>query len=110
MNELLALLIAFAVGAAAYSVCAFAKHGTCNIGDLFTLLVLIFGLVIGIVLFVRVWVIARTHPLQLTSIEESAWTAVAAIVLCISSTQEIIVKFRQLFAKPVTPIKPEQDK
>ena len=43
-------------------------------------------------------------------IEESAWTAVAAIVLCISSTQEIIVKFRQLFVKPVTPIKPEQDK
>ena len=101
MNEKVILLIALAVGALVYSACAIAKHGNCNIGKLFTLMVLILGFFTGILLFVHVFALVRVNPRME---EDAVWNAVAGIVLCVSSAQEIVVKFRELFVKPVAPI------
>ena len=106
MNEKLILLIALGVGAVIYAVCAIMKHGNCNIGKLFTLMVLILGFVTGILLFTHVIGLVKSNP----RLEEDAvWSAVAGIVLCVSSFQEIVVKFRELFAKPAVPIRAEQE-
>jgi hypothetical protein len=105
VNENALLLISLAVGALTYSGCAIVKHGNCNLGKLFTLLVLLVGFFTGILLFVHVFAFVRANPKME---EDAVWSAVAGIVLCVSSAQEIVVKFRELFAKPVAPIKAEE--
>jgi hypothetical protein len=105
VNERLILLIVLGVVALCYAVCAIVIHGNCNIGKLFTLMVLILGFVTGIFLVAHVFALVKGNPRME---EDSVWTAVAGIVLCVSSLQEIVVKFRELFVKVVVPIKAQK--
>jgi hypothetical protein len=100
MNEGIAFLVAVAIGGLSYFSCAMFKHGNCNMGKLFTLLVVIVGFVTGILIFIHVFVLLRGTP---SHTEDAVWSAVAGIVLCFSSTQEVILMFRELFAKKVDP-------
>ncbi len=100
MNEGISFLVALAIGGLGYFCCAMFRHGICNMGKLFTLLVVIVGFVTGILIFVHVFVLLKGTP---SHTEDAVWSAVAGIVLCFSSSQEIILMFRELFAKKVDP-------
>jgi hypothetical protein len=105
MNEGMAFLVAVGVGGLCYFTCSMFRHGSCNMGKLFTLLVVVVGFVTGILIFVHVFVLLRGSNAHT---EDTVWSAVAGIVLCFSSTQEIILMFRELFSKRVQPTLVEQ--
>lgn len=100
MNEGMAFLVAVGVGGLCYFTCSLFRHGSCNMGKLFTLLVVVVGFVTGILIFVHVFLLLRGSRAHT---EDTVWSAVAGIVLCFSSTQEIILMFRELFSKRVQP-------
>lgn len=101
MNEGTVVLVLIAFIALTYFGCAMLKHGTCDIGKVFTLLILVVGAVTGVFLYVHAFAVFR----KLSWSEDAVWGAVAGIVLFIASLLQIIVMFRELFAKRVDPKK-----
>ncbi|MGO9591027.1 MAG: hypothetical protein ACLP3K_13400 [Candidatus Acidiferrales bacterium] len=101
MNEGIVLLVGIAIVALAYFACAMWKHHTCDIGKLFTLLIVVVGLITGVFLYVH----AFAAFLKASYSEDAVWGAVAGVVLFIASILQIIVMFRELFATRVDPIK-----
>ena len=100
MNEGIIILVGITIIGVAYFVCALTKHGTCDIGKVFTLLVVVIGLVTGVFLYLHAYT-----QLKNSFAEDAAWSAVAGFVLCLSSLLQIITMFRELFAKKVDPTK-----
>jgi hypothetical protein len=100
MSEGIIILSAIGVVGLAYFVCAMTKHGTFDIGKCFTLLVVVFSFVTGILIFVHAVVFLRTKS---SYYEDAVWSAIAGMVLCFWSAQQVIVMFRELFAKKVDP-------
>jgi hypothetical protein len=100
MNEGIIILVGIAIVGVAYFVCALMKHGTCDIGKVFTLLVVVVGLVTGIFLYVHAYSFLKT-----SYYEDAVWGAVAGFVLFLSSLLQIITMFREVFAAKVDPTK-----
>jgi hypothetical protein len=100
MNEGIIILVGIAIVGVAYFVCAVMKHGTCDIGKVFTLMVVVIGLVTGIFLYAHAYTFLRQ-----SFNEDAAWGAVAGFVLCLSSLLQIITMFRELLATKVDPTK-----
>jgi hypothetical protein len=100
MIEGIIILVSIAVIGLAYFACAIFKHGTCDIGRVFTLLVVVVGLVTGAFLYIHAYTF-----LKASFLEDAVWTAVAGIVLFISSGQQIVVMFRKQFVRRIDPLK-----
>ena len=103
MNLIMGIVIGTFGISTAYFVCATFKHGLCDMGKMFNLLVLIGSLVTGIYLCIH------AVELAIASLADGAWLGVAGTLLVWFSTQHIITMFRELFAKKVTPTKLEAD-
>jgi hypothetical protein len=101
MNEGIIILVGIAVIGLAYFVCAMWIHRTCDIGKVFTLLIVVIGLVTGVFLYVHAFVLF----LRSSYSEDAVWGAVAGFVLFIASLLQIVVIFRELFQKKVSPSK-----
>lgn len=106
MNEGIIILVFVAVVAVIYFGCAVYRHGTCDMGKCFTLLVVAVGFLTGIIIFLHAYLFLKA---KVPSYEDAVWSAIAVIVLCLSSTMQIITMFRELFAKKVDPLKAERD-
>ncbi len=101
MNEGIAILVGIAIIGLAYFVCAMWKHHTCDIGKIFTLLIVVIGLITGVFLYVHAFAVFLKGSYS----EDAVWGAVAGFVLVIASILQIIVMFRELFASRVDPLK-----
>jgi ABC-type thiamin/hydroxymethylpyrimidine transport system permease subunit len=103
MNQIIAILVGtFGIGLA-YFVCAMFKHGLCDMAKMFNLLIIIGSMVTGLYLCIH------AVELAIKSLADGAWLGVAGILLLVFSVQQIIIMFRELFAKKVTPTKLEAD-
>lgn len=102
MNEGIIILVFVAVIAVVYFGCALYRHGTCDMGKCFTLLVVAVGFITGIIIFLHAYHFLKA---KVSSYEDAVWSAIAGMVLCLSSTLQIVTMFRELFAKKVDPIK-----
>jgi hypothetical protein len=101
MNQVLAILIGTFVIGLAYFVCASLKHGMCDMGKLFNLLVIVGTMVTGIYLCIHAVVLARaTQP-------DGGWLGIAGFIVAVFSVQQTIIIFRELFAKRIDPTKVE---
>ncbi len=101
MNQIIAILVGvFGIGLA-YFVCAMLKHGTCDMGKMFNLLVIVGSMVTGIYLCIH------AVELAMKSLADGGWLGVAGILLVAFSFQQTVIMFRELFAKKVTPTKLE---
>jgi hypothetical protein len=100
MNQGIIILVAIAVLGAAYFICAILKHGTCDIGKVFTLTVVVIGLVTGVFLYVHAYAFLKN-----SYHEDAMWGAVAGFVLFIASLLQIITMFRELLVPKVDPTK-----
>jgi hypothetical protein len=98
MNEGIIIFVGITIVGVAYFLCALIKHGTCDIGKVFTLLVVVIGLVTGIFLYLHAYSL-----LKKSFAEDAAWGAVTGFVLFLYSLMQIITMFRELFAKKVNP-------
>src|SRR6266436_4271491 len=97
MNQIIAILVGvFGIGWA-YFVCALFKHGICDMGKMFNLLVIVGTMVTGIYLCIHAVELARK------SILDGGWLGVAGTLLVVFSFQQTVLMFRELFAKQVTP-------
>lgn len=84
-----------------FFICSHIKHGTCDMGKLFNLILVVFSFVTGIFLCVHAIELAKVnHP-------DAAWLGVAGFILTVFSAQQALNVFRELFAKKVTPTKVE---
>jgi len=101
MNEGIAILVAVAALGLAYFACAMWRHRTCDIGKLFTLLIVVVGLITGVFLYVHAFALF----LKATYSEDAVWGAVAGVVLFIASLVQIVTMFRELYARAVDPLK-----
>jgi hypothetical protein len=97
MNQLIAILVGTFMIGFAYFVCAMLRHGTCDMGKTFNLLVIVGSGVTGIYLCIHAVSLARKNE------ADGAWVGVAGIMLAVFSFQQIIIIFRELFAKKVEP-------
>jgi hypothetical protein len=101
MNQIIAILIGTFVIGLAYFVCASLKHGMCDMGKLFNLLVIVGTMVTGIYLCIHAVALARA------SFPDGGWLGVAGFILTMFSIQQTVIMFRELFAKKVEPKKLE---
>ncbi len=77
MNQIIAILVGtFGIGLA-YFLCALFKHGLCDMGKMFNLLVLIGSLVTGLYLCIH------AVSLAIASLADGAWLGVAGILLAV---------------------------
>ena len=101
MNQFVAILVGtFGIGMA-YFVCAMFKHGVCDMGKMFNLLIIVGSMVTGIYLCIH------AAALAVASLSDGAWLGVAGILVVMFSFQQTIFMFRELFAKKVMPTKLE---
>lgn len=101
MNQIIAILVGvFGIGLA-YFVCAMLKHGVCDMGKMFNLLVIVGTMVTGVYLCIHAVALARE------SLPDGGWLGVAGILLVVFSFQQTVIMFRELFATKVTPTKLE---
>jgi hypothetical protein len=101
MNQIIAILVGvFGIGFG-YFLCALFKHGICDMGKMFNLLVIVGTLVTGIYLCIH------AVALAIASLADGAWLGVAGTLLVVFSIQQTVIMFRELFAKKVTPTKLE---
>jgi hypothetical protein len=100
MNEGIVIVSVIGVVGVAYFLCAMTKHGTFDIGKCFTLLAVALSFVTGIFIFIHSVVFLRANP---SHYEDAVWSAIAGMVLCFWSAQQVIVMFRELYAKKVDP-------
>lgn len=103
MNEGIVILVVIAVLGLAYFACAIWKHRTCDIGKVFTLLIVAVGLITGIFLYSH----AFSLFLKVSYSEDVLWGGIAGLVLFLASFLQIIQMFRELFAQRVDPTKVE---
>ena|SRR5580704_11538748 len=99
MIEGISILVSIAVVGALYWICSMLKHDTCDMGKLFTVILAVVGLVTGCFLYVHAFAFLRTSK------EDAAWGGIAGFILTIYSLQQVVVTFRELFAKAVAPLK-----
>ena len=97
MNKVLAILIAVFLAGTAYFLCAIFRHGTCDMGKMFNLLVIVGSMVTGIYLCIH------AVALALASEFDGGWLGIAGFILAAFSIQQAIIIFRELFAKRVDP-------
>lgn len=97
MNPVIAAIGATFVIGVAYFICAMFKHGTCDIGKMFNLLVIVGSMVTGIYLCIHAWVLAKSSQ------PDGAWVGVAGLILAVFSLQQGVLIFRELFARRVQP-------
>ncbi len=101
MNQIIAILVGtFGIGLA-YFLCALFKHGLCDMGKMFNLLIIVGTMVTGIYLCIH------AVGLAIASLADGAWLGVAGTLLVFFSFQQTVIMFRELFAKKVTPTKLE---
>jgi hypothetical protein len=99
MNQAIAILACIFFVGLIYFVCSHIKHGTCDMGRLFNLVVVVISFVTGTFLCIHAIELAKvSHP-------DAAWVGVAGFILTVFSVQQAINMFRELFAKKVTPTK-----
>lgn len=101
MNLEIAILVGIFVIGLAYFVCAMLRHGLCDMGKLFSLLVIVFGMGTGM------YLCAHAVALAKTSQPDGAWVGIAGLLLVLFSVQQTVTMFRELFAKEVEPKKLE---
>jgi hypothetical protein len=103
MNQGVAILAGIFLVGLIFFVCSHFKHGTCDMGKLFNLMVVVISAVTGTFLCIHAFELAKvSHP-------DAAWVGLAGFVLTVFSVQQTINVFRELFAKRVTPTKLEAD-
>jgi hypothetical protein len=100
MNQGIAILIGIFVVGFSYFVCAHVRHGSCDMGKLFSVLVVVVSFVTGAYLCIHAVELALAGQK-----DDAAWVGVAAFVLTAFSCQQAIIMFRELFAKKVAPTK-----
>src|SRR5260370_30038391 len=97
MNQIIAILVGtFGIGLA-YFLCALFKHGLCDMGKMFNLLVLIGSFVTGLYLCIH------AVSLSTASLPDGAWLGVPGILLSRFTTQQTIIAFPASFAQKITP-------
>lgn len=97
MNLEIAILIGIFVIGLTYFVCAMVRHGTCDMGKLFSLLVIVFSMGTG------TYLCAHAVALSMASQPDGAWVGIAGLLLVLFSIQQTVTMFRELFAKKVEP-------
>ena len=101
MNQGIAILVGIFLVGLIFFVCSHLKHGTCDMGKLFNLVVVVISAVTGTYLCIHAIELAKvSHP-------DAAWVGVAGFILTVFSVQQAINVFRELFAKKVAPTKLE---
>jgi uncharacterized membrane protein len=103
MNQGIAILTGIFLVGLIFFICSHIKHGTCDMGKLFNLVVVVISFVTGIFLCIHAIEIARASQ------PDAAWVGVAGFILTVFSIKQAINAFRELFAKKVTPTKLEAD-
>src|SRR5260370_7437731 len=97
MNLIMGIVIGTFGISTAYFVCATFKHGLCDMGKMFNLLVLIGSLVTGIYLCIH------AVELAIASLADGAWLGVPRTLLVWFSPQHATPMFRKLFPKTIPP-------
>jgi len=95
MNQGIAILVGIFVIGLAYFVCAMFRHGTCDMGKLFRLLVIVFSMGTGI------YLCAHAVVLTIASQPDGAWVGIVGFLLVLISIQQTVTMFRELFTKKV---------
>lgn len=101
MNEGFIIIVFVAVVAVIYFVCSLFRHGNCDIGKCFTLLAGATGAILGVFLFLHALASVKAKA----PYEDALWTAIAGIILTISSCMQMVNMFREIFAKQVEPVR-----
>ena len=100
MNQVIVALVGIFVIGLVYFVCSHLKYGTCDMGKLFNLLVVVISFVTGIFLCIH-----AVQSALASQKDEVAWGGVAGFILTVFSLEQAIVVFRELIAKKVEPRK-----
>src|SRR5260370_21363502 len=97
MNQIIAILVGtFGIGLA-YFLCALFKHGLCDMGKMFNLLVLIGSVVTGVYLCIP------AISLSLAPLADGAWLGVPGNPLAAVTLSNILTALPELFVNKVTP-------
>lgn len=105
MNKGIVILAVIAIVGLAYFACAIWKHRTCDIGKVFTLLIVLVGLMTGIFLYVHAFALFMKASYS----EDVLWGGIAGVVLSLASSMQVIQMFRELFATRVDPTNLEEN-
>lgn len=101
MNEGIIILVVVSIVGVAYFVCALRSHGICDMGKVFTLLVVAVGLVTGVFIFIHAYDALKTNT---SHYEDAVWSAVAGVILSLYSIQQTLSMFREVIVKRVEPL------
>ncbi len=101
MNEGIIILVAVSILGVAYFVCALRSRDICDMGKVFTLLVVAVGLVTGVFIFIHSYEVLKTNTAHY---EDAVWSAVAGVILTLYSIQETLSMFREVIVKRVEPL------
>jgi hypothetical protein len=99
MNQWIAIVAGVFLIGLVYFACAHFRHGSCDTGKLFGMLIVVGSMVTGIYLCIHAVELARASQ------SDAVWIAVAGCTLTLFSLQQVIVMFRELFATKVVPTK-----
>jgi amino acid permease len=100
MNQGIAILASIFVSGLIFFICSYVKHGTCDMGNLFSLVVVVISFVTGIYLCVHAIELVKVSPPD----SDAAWVGVAGFILTAFSVQQAINTFRELYGRRVTPL------
>ncbi len=102
MIEGIAILVSVGITGVLYWICSMLKHDTCDMAKLFTLIFAMVGLVTGVFLFAHAFTFLKTSK------EDASWGGIAGVILTLYSLQQVVITFREVFAKAVEPLKNEK--